>query len=54
VRADLRATIFVKGTSVEDTIDLILMQNQLEKKVLSDNTIFIYPNTPRRSRITRT
>lgn len=46
VRADLKATIFVKGTSVEDTIDLILMQNQLEKKVLSDNTIFIYPNTP--------
>lgn len=46
VRADLKATIFVKGTSVEDTIDLILMQNQLEKKVLSDNTIFIYPNVP--------
>lgn len=46
VRADLKATIFVTGTSVEDTIDLILMQNQLEKKVLSDNTIFIYPNTP--------
>ena len=46
VRPDLKATIFVTGTSVEDTIDLILMQNQLEKKVLSDNTIFIYPNTP--------
>ena len=46
VRPDLKATIFVKGTSVEDTIDLILMQNQLEKKVLSDNTLFIYPNVP--------
>jgi general secretion pathway protein D len=46
VRPDLRATIFVKGTSVEDTIDLLLMQNQLEKKVLSDNTLFIYPNVP--------
>ncbi len=46
VRADLKTTIFVTGTTVEDTLDLILMQNQLEKKVLSDNTIFIYPNTP--------
>jgi len=50
VRADLKATIFVTGTSVEDTIDLILMQNQLEKKVLSDNTIFIYPNTPAKTK----
>ncbi len=50
VRADLKTTIFVKGTSVADTIDLILMQNQLEKKVLSDNTIFIYPNIPAKTK----
>ncbi|MBI2318080.1 MAG: secretin and TonB N-terminal domain-containing protein, partial [Betaproteobacteria bacterium] len=50
VRADLRATIFVRNTSVEDTIDLILMQNQLEKKILSDNTIFIYPNVPAKAK----
>lgn len=50
VRADLKATIFVKNTSVEDTIDLLLMQNQLEKKVLSDNTIFIYPNVPAKTK----
>lgn len=50
VRADLKATIFVRNTSVEDTIDLILMQNQLEKKVLSDNTIFIYPNVPAKTK----
>lgn len=46
VRPDLKTSIFVKEVSVEDTIDLILMQNQLEKKVLSDNTVFIYPSTP--------
>jgi general secretion pathway protein D len=50
VRPDLKATIFVKNTSVEDTVDLILMQNQLEKKVLSDNTIFIYPNVPAKTK----
>ena len=46
VKSDLKATIFVKDASVEDTIDLILLQNQLEKKILSDNTILIYPNSP--------
>lgn len=46
VRPDLKTTIFVTDASVEDTIDLILLQNQLEKKILSDNTIFIYPNNP--------
>lgn len=46
VRADLKTTIFVKDASVEDTLDLILLQNQMEKKVLSDNTVLIYPNIP--------
>ncbi|MGA7178380.1 MAG: secretin N-terminal domain-containing protein [Thiobacillaceae bacterium] len=46
VRPDLKTSIFVKDASVEDTIELILLQNQLDKKVISDNTVFIYPNTP--------
>lgn len=45
VRADMKTTIFVRDASVEDTVDLILMQNQLEKKVLNANTLFIYPAT---------
>jgi general secretion pathway protein D len=46
VRADLKTTIFVKDAAVEDTLDLILLQNQLEKKILSDNTVLVYPNNP--------
>ena len=46
VKSDLKATIFVKDASVEDVISLILMQNQLEKKVINDTTVYIYPNTP--------
>ncbi|HET8730581.1 MAG TPA: secretin N-terminal domain-containing protein, partial [Moraxellaceae bacterium] len=42
---DLKTSIFVKDISVEDTIDLILLQDQLEKKILNDNTVFVYPNT---------
>jgi general secretion pathway protein D len=45
LKNDLKTSIFVKDASVESTLDLILMQNQLEKKVLNDSTVFIYPNT---------
>ena len=46
VKTELKTSIFVKDVSVEDTINLILLQSQLEKKILGDNTIFVYPNTP--------
>lgn len=46
VRADLKTTIFVKDAAVEDTVDLILLQNQLEKRALNANTFFIFPATP--------
>jgi general secretion pathway protein D len=46
VRADLRATVFVRDTSVEDVIRFVLVTNGLERKVLNDNTLLVYPNTP--------
>jgi general secretion pathway protein D len=45
VKNDLKTTIFVTNAAVEDTVDLILLQNQLDKKVLNANTMFIYPAT---------
>ena len=45
VKSDLKTTIFVRDASVEDTVNLILLQNQLDKKVLTANTMFIYPAT---------
>ena len=45
VRADLKTTIFVKDAALEDTVDLILLQNQLEKRSLNANTMFVYPAT---------
>ena len=46
VKADLKTSVVVKDVSVEDTIDIILLQNQLEKKILNENSVFVYPNTP--------
>jgi general secretion pathway protein D len=45
VRPDLKTTIFVKDASVGDAVDLILLQSQLEKRVLNNNTLFIFPAT---------
>jgi general secretion pathway protein D len=50
VRPDARATVYVTNVAVEDAIDLILLPAQLEKKVLAENSVLIYPNTPAKQR----
>lgn len=40
-----RVSIFVKNTSIEEAIKIILTTNQLEKKVLNDNTLLIYASS---------
>lgn len=46
VRGDTPVTIFVKNSGIEEVMKLILVTNQLERKVLNANTVLIYPNTP--------
>ena len=43
VNPELKASIFVKDASVEEAINFLLMINQLEKKVLTANSLLIYP-----------
>lgn len=50
IRHDSNITIFVKNVTVDDAIDLILSQSQLSKKVLNENTVFIYPNNPAKTK----
>jgi general secretion pathway protein D len=50
VKPDLRTTIVARDTSFEHAINLVLMTNQLEKKVLNRNTILIYPATAQKIR----
>ena len=45
VKNDIKVTIFVKDSPVDETLDLILLQNQLEKRVLGPNSVLIYPAT---------
>ncbi|MES2840058.1 MAG: secretin and TonB N-terminal domain-containing protein [Pseudomonadota bacterium] len=50
VRSDTRVTIFVRDATIEEVIELVLTTNQLERKLLNDNTLMIYPNTPAKAR----
>ena len=50
VRNDIKVSIFVKDTPVEETLDLILLQNQLEKRVMGENTVLVYPFTPAKTK----
>ncbi|HEX8990021.1 MAG TPA: cohesin domain-containing protein [Rhodocyclaceae bacterium] len=46
VRPDLRTTIYLTNASIDDAVDLILQTSQLQRKILNNNTVLIYPNTP--------
>ena len=41
--AELNTSIFVRNSTIEDAIQVILTSNQLAKKVLNENTLLIYP-----------
>jgi general secretion pathway protein D len=50
LRVDSRVTIYLHGASVEDAVDLIVSTNQLSRKMIDDETMLIYPNTPEKQR----
>lgn len=45
VRTDQKTSIFLKNSTIEAAVNLTLLTNQLEQRVLDANTILIYPNT---------
>jgi general secretion pathway protein D len=46
VKQDTKTTVFLRNTYIEDVFKLLLMTNQLTHKVLNENSVLIYPNTP--------
>mgnify|MGYP003384578319 CR=1 FL=1 len=45
VRNNIKASLFVHDVTLEDALDMLVQSNQLKKKVLSDNSVIIYPDT---------
>lgn len=50
LRPDLKATIFVREVRIEDAVALLLDQNQLHQKVVNENTLLIYPDSPQKTK----
>lgn len=46
VKTDTRVTLAVTAKPVEDVLRLLLATNQLERRVLDEDTLLIYSNTP--------
>ena len=46
VKPDIKVTLSIANITIEDVIGVLTVTNQLEKKILNDNTVLIYPNTP--------
>ncbi|HRB28571.1 MAG: secretin and TonB N-terminal domain-containing protein [Nitrosomonas sp.] len=46
VRQESKVSIFVRKNTIEDILKLLLTTNQLAYKVLNNNSLLIYPNTP--------
>ncbi|MDI1298993.1 secretin N-terminal domain-containing protein [Methylotenera sp.] len=48
IKPETKATIFVKKARIEDAIDMVLSSNGLQKKVLSENTVLVFPSSPQK------
>jgi len=48
IKPDTKATIFVKKARIEDAIEMVLSSNGLQKKVLSENTVLVFPSNPQK------
>jgi general secretion pathway protein D len=45
VKTDQKTSIFLKNSTIEAAVNLTLLTNQLEQRVLDANTVLIFPNT---------
>ncbi|MFG6442143.1 secretin N-terminal domain-containing protein [Roseateles sp. LKC17W] len=50
VKADARVSLYLKDVSVDEAMRVVLSTQQLERKLLNDNSVLIYPNTQQKQR----
>jgi len=50
VRSDAKVTLYLKGTTVEEAMRVILNTQQLGYKLLNDNTVLVFPATQQKQR----
>jgi general secretion pathway protein D len=50
VRGDTKITLFLKNTTVDEAMRVILNTQQLSAKLLNDSTVLVFPNTQQKQR----
>lgn len=50
VRPDLRVTVYLRNTSIEEAMRVILGTSQLDRKLLSPDTVLVFPATTAKQR----
>lgn len=50
VRSDQRVTLFLRDTTVDEAMRVILSTQQLDRKLLNENSVLIYPNNQQKQR----
>jgi general secretion pathway protein D len=45
VKGDTKVTIFVRNTSIDEVLRLIMATNQLQRRVIGENSVLVYPAT---------
>jgi len=48
IKADAKATAYIKKAPIEDAIEMVLATNGLQKKALTETSALIFPNTPQK------
>ncbi len=50
VRGDAKVTVFLRQVSLDEALRVILATQQLDRKLLNDSTVLVYPNTAAKQR----
>jgi general secretion pathway protein D len=50
IKPETKASVFVKKMPIEEAIDMVLASNGLQKKVLSANSVLVYPATQQKNK----
>lgn len=48
IRPDLKVSVFLRKTPLDEAIRMIGLSTQLETRVLNNNSVLVYPNTPQK------
>jgi len=50
VRGDAKVTVFLRGVTLDEALRVILATQALDRKLLNDSTVLVYPNTVAKQR----